>query len=495
MKMSDKESKDKTLPSPEAKSTVDQNASAVPPQIANSIPVTINRSSPYVGVSAIASSPPQFVTMEEIMSAANGLKNMQLAHEIAVDKDFKLQPYEPPENSLERVVKDAVHRAFWDLLAEEISEDPPVYKGAMILLEEVKEILLDLLYPQHEKLKQEINEMLDIPFIKQQAENDALDFLGYAQFVINVMGRICAPARDERIQELRGITNVVQVFKGVFETLTLMRLDLANYNIQLVRSNLMAQSVDYEKEKFEKLLSLQGGLGSLINTRNWLKSSMLKGGERDIVLSAYLELFEWNHGIELPETVVMDAVRIQELCYRLQRLIVQGTVLLVALSKANYKVLQQSTSFKENLMSHIGVLLQDVRDDEMLKNVLPNVAEQIVSDIKLFMNSTKHVPEQQTFDMDSSFEQSLKDLIQEIHRPDHNVRRIIKQRTSEFLQAAFSTSPSALSQLPPGMTTVKSEFFSVIGSMIRLYQYNLAVYSEYYNQIIASLKEEGSSST
>ena len=46
----------------------------------------------------IASSPPQFVTMDEIMSAANGLKNMQLAHEIAVDKDFKLAQYEPPEN-------------------------------------------------------------------------------------------------------------------------------------------------------------------------------------------------------------------------------------------------------------------------------------------------------------------------------------------------------------------------------------------------------------
>lgn len=40
-------------------------------------------------------------------------------------------------------------------------------------------MLIDLLHPfhQHEKLRQEINEMIDIPFIEQQAKNEALDFL------------------------------------------------------------------------------------------------------------------------------------------------------------------------------------------------------------------------------------------------------------------------------------------------------------------------------
>ncbi|KAK3925493.1 T-complex protein 11-like protein 1 [Frankliniella fusca] len=490
--MSDKDGAGKATPYQESKTTGNQGSTPGASQPTPMIPMPMNRSSPFVAVSGIASSPPQFVTMEEIMSAANGLENMKLAHEIVVDKDFKLQPYEPPENSLERKVKDAFHRAFWDLLAEELSEDPPVYKGAMILLEELKEILLDLLYPQHEKLKQEINEMLDIPFIKQQAENDALDFLGYAHSVLNVMGRICAPARDERIQELRGISDVVQVFKGVFETLTLMRLDLANFNIKLVQTNFMAQTIDYEKEQFEKLLSLQGGLGSLIFTKKWLKSGMEKAGERDIILTAYLDLFEWNQNVTFPETIALDDLRIQDLRNRLQRLIVQATVLLVTLSKANNKDLQQSSSFKENLMSHIGVLLQDVCDNETLKNSLPNVAEQVVCDIKHFMAS-KPLHDQPI--QDSSFEESLKDLILEIHRPDHNVRRVIKQRTDEFLHAAFSSTASNLSVLPPGMTSVKSEFFSIIGSMIRLYQFNLAVHGGYYNQIIASLKEEVSAST
>lgn len=48
--------------------------------------------------SAMANSPPKFISMEEIMKAVNGLNNMMLAHEIAVDNDFKLKKLNPPEN-------------------------------------------------------------------------------------------------------------------------------------------------------------------------------------------------------------------------------------------------------------------------------------------------------------------------------------------------------------------------------------------------------------
>ena len=43
-------------------------------------------------------SPPKFVSMESIMKAAEGVSNMALAHEIAVDSDFKLQKPEHSKN-------------------------------------------------------------------------------------------------------------------------------------------------------------------------------------------------------------------------------------------------------------------------------------------------------------------------------------------------------------------------------------------------------------
>lgn len=50
------------------------------------------------GSTITGASPPTFVTMEDIMKAAHGMQNMALAHEIAVEKDFKLEPFEPPDN-------------------------------------------------------------------------------------------------------------------------------------------------------------------------------------------------------------------------------------------------------------------------------------------------------------------------------------------------------------------------------------------------------------
>lgn len=67
------------------------------------------------------------------------MKNMALAHEIAMDKNFKLQKFEP-ENSLQSKVKEIMHKAFWDVLASRLNEDPPDYTQALVLLEEIKEV-------------------------------------------------------------------------------------------------------------------------------------------------------------------------------------------------------------------------------------------------------------------------------------------------------------------------------------------------------------------
>lgn len=44
----------------------------------------------------MTASPPKFVSFDDLMAAANGVKNMSLAHEIAVDANFKLEKVEPP---------------------------------------------------------------------------------------------------------------------------------------------------------------------------------------------------------------------------------------------------------------------------------------------------------------------------------------------------------------------------------------------------------------
>lgn len=87
-------------------------------------------------------SPPKFVSFDEIVKAANGMKNMALAHEIAVDKNFQLQKLEPEDGSFHRRVKEIMHKAFWNLLAEQLAEDPPDYSHALVLMKEIKEVII-----------------------------------------------------------------------------------------------------------------------------------------------------------------------------------------------------------------------------------------------------------------------------------------------------------------------------------------------------------------
>ena len=79
-----------------------------------------------------AASPPKFVTLEEIMQAANGMRDMALVHQIVVDDDFKLQKVDPPPNTLHQMVNDTMKKAFWDLLRNELGEDPPSYTQVII---------------------------------------------------------------------------------------------------------------------------------------------------------------------------------------------------------------------------------------------------------------------------------------------------------------------------------------------------------------------------
>lgn len=67
--------------------------SASPPGMLNYISSTFN----FINENIISLCP-GFISLEEIMKAANSVSKMSLAHEIAVDEDFHLEKVEPPSN-------------------------------------------------------------------------------------------------------------------------------------------------------------------------------------------------------------------------------------------------------------------------------------------------------------------------------------------------------------------------------------------------------------
>ncbi len=75
------------------------------------------------------------------------------------------------------------------------------------------QFLFSILLPHHERLRIQIDEAIDLPLIQQQAEQEILDVMHYANFIIGIMSKLCAPVRDEEINQLKDITDVVQLFK------------------------------------------------------------------------------------------------------------------------------------------------------------------------------------------------------------------------------------------------------------------------------------------
>lgn len=78
------------------------------------------------------------------------------------------------------------------------------------------QILLSFLTPGANRIQNQICEVLDTDLIRQQAEHNAVDIHGLANYIINTMGKLCAPIRDNDIKQLKATDNIVELLRLVF---------------------------------------------------------------------------------------------------------------------------------------------------------------------------------------------------------------------------------------------------------------------------------------
>lgn len=437
------------------------------------------------GSTITGASPPHFVTLEEIMKAAHGMHNMALAHEIAVDQDFKLEPFEPPDNSYQKLVKETMHRAYFDILREQLNSDPPEYKQALVLLEDVKQGLFSILLPRHTRIKDMIEEVLDTEFIKQQAENNSLDFQKYATFVIDLMAKLAAPARDEMIQNITKLTDTVDIFRSILETLEVLKLDLANTLIAMIRPHVQQESVQYERAKFDEMLKLAED--GLQYTREWLlrnldktdlslpvtDQNIIRNVTAQTLAKAYLELLEWDESKNYPETVSLDKPRFTELGTQVYRLICVASLLLISPSCGGDSQAQHKNNLKEKLF----IILDTATNDIELKAILPSIAEEVILVTEQLLESLGQDP------LTSDTKELIRTQILSLRDPDHRVRQIVRQRILEFLKIILVCAGGSR-QIPVGLSAFTKELTSVSGTLLRYVMHNKAVFTKHYLDII-----------
>lgn len=73
------------------------------------------------------------------------------------------------------------------------------------------------------------------------------------------MAKSCAPIRDEEVNTLNDIDDVVEIFRRILQVMDLMKLDMANCLLDAARREVITYSVEYEKLKFNEFLKAYPG--------------------------------------------------------------------------------------------------------------------------------------------------------------------------------------------------------------------------------------------
>ncbi|XP_069021003.1 T-complex protein 11-like protein 2 [Embiotoca jacksoni] len=446
-----------------------------------------------------SSSPPKTITLDEVMDTAKDLFNLSISHEITVNPSFHVDRDSLRQDGLLKVVRDNLHKAFWDILEAELNNDPPEYEQAIRLLGEIREILLSFLNPGANRMRTQIMEVLDMDLIRQQVDNDAVDIKGLASYIITTMGKMCAPVRDEEIKKLKeSPENIVTLFREIFRVLDLMKADMVNHSIKSLKPVLACHGVEYERARFQSILDAVPN--SLDRTTSWMKSVLeellsaavpqeQKGqppvpGPFQILNAAFLRILTWDYNKNLlPETLVTDETRLQEIQWQLQRSQAVNEVLLIIFSTIGGPI-EGLPSLSDRLKKMISVLLDGMhRPDFNLEKSLEGVSAQICCELN------KSLTERDYPALSPALQTTLTGQICSITQKDNPIRTLVEDRVQQYFKALIcDPKPRVkLEQVPAGLAAVKPELAMLGAKFISLVNYNKAVYGPFYADIIRKL--------
>ncbi|TNN56249.1 T-complex protein 11-like protein 2 [Liparis tanakae] len=352
-------------------------------------------------------------------------------------------------------------------------------------------------------MRTQITEVLNMDLIRQQADNDAVDIQGLASYIINTMGKLCAPVRDEEIEKLReSPDNIVALFKGIFRVLDLMKADVVNITIDNLRPVLQRQGVEYERAKFQSILDKTPS--ALNHTTSWIKStfeemstSITKGptdgqgkgqrlmpGPYQVLNVAFLRILTWDYDKSpLPETWMTDEMRLRQIQWQLQQVQAVNEVLLIIYSTVGGPI-QGLPSLSDRLKRMISVLLDGMHSPDFnLEEALESASAHICCEV------SKSLTERGYPALSPALQATLTGQIRSITQEDNPIRTLVEDRVRQLFMALIcDDEPQVkLEQVPAGLTAIKPELASVGAKFISLVNYNRSVYGPFYADIIKKL--------
>uniref|UniRef100_A0A2M4A4C2 Putative sok1 kinase belonging to the ste20/sps1/gc kinase family n=1 Tax=Anopheles triannulatus TaxID=58253 RepID=A0A2M4A4C2_9DIPT len=443
--------------------------------------------------------PPTPLSQATLQRVVKTSEDMALAHEIAVNADFKLKPpsEEASEDTLHSAVRRTMHTAYWNLVQDELNSDPPRFDMAMKILATVKKSFTVLLRGNNDRTLARLNEVLDEETIQQQAQFGTLDIRSITNYVIELMGKACAMNRDEEVALLKRQTDIVAILRGILETLANMKIDMANYIVHVTRQQVVRSSIAYEKEKFNELKQVCGDNFPL--TLEWLlrhvpsqtgssadHDNQQANNERDApgqdapgvnlamkeiplpMATAYMALLDSTTPLAIPELLKLDQDRLLQMRVEALRLSICATVLQLTVSVI--PALANQPDKRQELTDKLIILFDDCNSKQ-------SVLEQLEG---MWAFVLKHVDEQQP--LDTPLATALKYQIGQIASGESAVHRIIWNRLHTLLVGALIDGDNV--PIPGCYQNLRPQLAALTAKLVRIAKHNYAVYGEYYAYLI-----------
>uniref|UniRef100_A0A0N4ZPE7 TPR_REGION domain-containing protein n=1 Tax=Parastrongyloides trichosuri TaxID=131310 RepID=A0A0N4ZPE7_PARTI len=434
-------------------------------------------------------SPARFISADEILSMNRTIEKMMIAHEIAVDPEFTIAKFTEPSTPLHRQVRDCLHKAYFDSLREASISDNDITKGKfkedmLSIFKTIRHRMLEVIPSSACTIQSEIKGLLDDEILKNQSDENIIDYYELTTKALTTISKLCALNRDPLVNDALNEKDVFEKLKKTLNLLKLMKIDYEDFSLYQKRQLFMQHSCDYEREQFMKLLEVDKGAANI--TYQWLKKvfdnseysvlATLSNTEvSEVITQAYMCLLTQNPD-EYPETFKFDEKRLRKSSLEYYCLTILLTSIFIATNLSG-KDIAESKDFKKKLKNNLIALLDDLSFDN-LKEKLENIYLQCNLEISKAAESFgQHL-------WSESQSKELKEQISSIENINNPVRKIAATRISSFIQDIISERGKNNCRVPNGLSVIQDELIAMAKSFLYYVSHNRKTYGVLYGTFI-----------
>lgn len=462
---------------------------------------------------AVATSPVGSGEINRLFTAMPS--NRILTHELAIDKDYKLED----KNS---DLRDQLYRTICDSMKAGFESG----NGALWTVsaaENIREKLLRMLKPGN-NMHTMISEALDLESINRQCQQGVFSYYGFFEFMASVLPKLCAPFRDQEVkiltEALRSNENGDELSEMIEKLFKLLRivdvlsLDYTNFMIMNAAPTLIKEAAGYEQRQFSKELST--GVTSLEQTKRWWLSSKTtldaEADRRDpegirnpadrpspnkIYTNALVDTAISQNDIDpdgFPETLTLDFKRLQDIRAKSIRVAVIGAIFLNTKNLLKRDTRSQwkneagrmwqilSTEGYDGQQGDVTTAQKAFSVLETAHNMPPATKQSVSSTIERYFSQAAEVMKPHSGPGVKFTDPVLKVLFQRLRA--HILSRLLAESSADRVRAASSASEKLAAS---GMAEFTTHVAGIVDLLDRVRKVDWESHGPWYSQIVQEL--------